>query len=287
VKGVKGRSLRLLSLIPVLIISLAFMINLATAPITLPNVYIDPPEVSGNPGDAFSINVYIEDVVDLFSFDVRIQWPNGLLQVVSVTEGPFIQSVNPTIFIGKLYADYCTAAVTTLGAVPGVSGAGILCTVNFNVLDAGTCALDIYQSTLLDSTLTAMSHTSADGYFYTTAEANLVKKSAWPEHHHFDVSKDEDGYQNLTGKVKNLGPLDLKVSVEFSIVRDDGSPSIIQTPTQTVLAGTEVDLVAMYGPLANLDAGKYYVNASCMYSYTGTYWAQGTKSKAFSFAVVP
>jgi len=272
----------------VIIIGFAFMINLATAPVTLPHVYIDPPEVSGNPGDAFSINVNIEDAVDLFSWDVRIQWPNGLLQVVSATEGPFISSVNPTYWVPpKLYADYAILAVSTMAAVPGVSGDGILCTVNFMVLDAGTCALDIYESTLVDSTITPISHTSEDGYFYTPAEANLVKKSAWPEHHHFDVSKDEDGYQNLTGKVNNLGPLDLQVYVEFSLVRDDGLPSVIQTPTEVVLAGTEVDLVAMYGPLADLDAGKYYVNASCMYSYTGTYWAEGTKSKAFSFAVVP
>lgn len=283
----KGKSLKWLSLFPVLIISFSIITSIVAAPVTLPNVYIDPLEVSVDPINTFTINVKIEAVVDLYSYDVRIQWPRNLLQVLSATEGPFISSANPTIFLSKIYPDYITVACTSLGAVPGVSGDGTLFTVNFKVLDAGACTLDIYQSTLLDSTLAPMSHTSADASFETAAKANLVKKSAWPEHHHFDISKDEDGYENLTGKVKNLGTLDLMVYVEFNLVRDDGAVSISQTPTVTVLSGTEVDLVAMYGPLNGTDVGKYYVNASCWYSYTGTYWAQGTKSKAFSFAAVP
>lgn len=281
----KRKNLELLILISMLIASFS-MINIATAPVTLPTIVIGPSEIIANPGDTFTINVNIEDAVDLYSYDVRIQWTRDLLQCLSATEGPFL-TANPTIFLPKIYTDYIVVAATSMGAIPGVSGSGTLFTVNFMVLDAGKCTLDIYQSTLLDSTLTVIDHVAEDGYFSTAAEANLVKKSAWPEHHHYDVSKDEDAYQSLYGKVKNLGPLDLKVYVEFDLVRDDGKVAIAQSAEIVVLPGEEVNMMAMFGPLADLDAGKYYVNGSCWYSYTGNYWAQGGKMKAFSFAVVP
>lgn len=283
----KGKSLKWLSLIPVLIIGFSVIINTATAPVALPTVYVDPPEISANPGDTFTINVNIKDVTDLFSYDVRIKWQRDLLQILSVTEGSFLSSVNPTYFLAKSYTDYTIVACTTMAAVPGISGSGTLFTVNFKVLDAGKSALDIYQSTLVDSGLNPMDHTAEDGYSYTTAEANLIRRSAWPEHHHYVVSKDEDPYQNLTGKVKNLGPLDLMVYVEFNLVRDDGRVNITQTATVVVLPGDIVDLTAMFGPITGIDVGKYYVNASCWYSYTGNYWAQGDKMKTFSFAAVP
>lgn len=286
-KGVNRKSLKLLSLIPILLIS-TIVLNIqstATAQVT-PNVFIDPPESSANPPDTFIISVNITNVEDLYSYDVRIQWNRYLLQCLSANEGPFLSSNGPTIFLAQIYADYVIVACSFLGGY-SASGSGTLFTANFKALDIGTCALDIYESTLLDPTLTPISHTSEDGYFSTTATANLVKKSAWPEHHHFDISKDEDGYQNLTGKVKNLGPIDLKICVEFDLVRDDGYITVAQTPTVVVLAGTEVNLVAMLGPLTNDDVGKYAVNATCWYSYAGDSWAQGTKTKAFSFAAVP
>lgn len=285
VKGVKRKNLGWLILTSMLIASFS-MINIVAAPVTLPTIYIDPSEIIANPGDTFTINVNINDVVDLYSYDVRIQWPRDLLQCVSATEGPFL-TANPTIFLPKIYVDYIVVAATSMGAIPGVSGSGTLFTVNFMVLDAGKCTLDIYQSTLLDHTLTPIDHIAQDGYFSTAAEANLVKKSAWPEHHHYAVSKDEDAYQSLYCKVKNLGTINLKVYAEFNLVRDDGKVDIAQSAEIVVLPGEEVDMTAMFGPLTSLDAGKYYVNGSCWYSYTGTYWAQGSKMKAFSFAVVP
>ena len=280
------KSLKLLYLLSVLLISFP-IIYTATAPVTLPTVYIDPPETTGNPGDTFIISVNIKDVVDLFSYDVRIQWPRDLLLCLGASKGTFLAGQpGGTIFLPKIYPDYIIVAETTMGAYPGVSGSGTLFTVNFEVLDAGKCTLDIYQSTLLDSTLSPMDHVSEDGSFSTLAEANLVRRSAWPEHHHYVLAKDEDAYQNLTGKVKNLGTIDLKVYVEFNLVRDDGKPDVVATAITVVAPGEIVDLTAMFGPLTGLDAGKYAVNATCLYSYTGNYWAQGTKMKTFSFAVV-
>lgn len=277
---------KILALAFALVMCLA-TVTVASAPPLATVVYVDPPVNTGNPCQSFDINITVTDVVDLYSWAIKVGFDGNVLTVTSVTEGPLLKSVNPTFFIKKIYTHYADVACVTLGAIPGVSGSGTLMTITFHVKEVGDSSLDIYDDQLLDSTLTLIDHTTEDGYFYSLAEADLVKKKAWPEHRHFDVSKDEDAYQNLTGKVKNLGPIDLKVYVEFDLVRDDGYIAVVQTSVVVVSAGTEVDLVAMFGPLMGLDLGKYAVVATCWYSYTGTYWTQGDHRKAFSFTLVP
>jgi len=292
---VKDKNLKWLSLILVLVINYA-VLNVALAPVTLPKLYVDPEENVYNPGDIFTVDINIADVADLYSWGIKVEWDRDLLVATDVTEGSFFaMQPDGTAFVKVIYSDYIDAGCTTLGDWFGVSGSGTLMTITFEVLDAGKTSLEIFYHVLLDSASPSVpiDHTAEDGSFYTTAAANLVKKSAWPEHHHFDVSvqlaKDGNSNQTLYSLVKNTGPVgyDLYVYVVFEIVEDSG---IIATPTSdvvTVSPGTIVSLTADFGPLGNLDAGKYYVSASCWYSYTGTYWAQGEKVKTFSFAVVP
>lgn len=286
-KGEKIRRLPLILLLP-LVLSL---VSIAFAPVTLPLVYVDPAETTANPGDTFTINVNIQDAVDLYSFQASVGFDPNVLAPTIAEEGPFIAdgttSPQGTFFVANLYADFVYVTVVTLGRYPGVSGAGTLFTVTFNVLDAGTCDLDIYDTILLNSTPTEVVHDVADGLFYTGARANLLRRSAWPEHHHFVVSKDEDGNQTLNAKAQNLGPLDLHVMVVFDIVRDDTFFATVSSDEALVTPGTIVELTADFGPLSPSDAGKYYVTARAWYSWSGTYWAAGDKVKTFSFAVVP
>lgn len=277
-----------------------------TAPVTVPLVYVDPSVSTANPGEAFNINVNILNVVDLFSWGIKLRWNPNVLEVAwymigttkkyNVTEGPFLKtgttSPSGTSFVAKVYIDYLDAGCVTLGYYPGVSGSGTLMTVTFRVKDSGKSALEIFTSTLLDSTITPITHTAQNGSFYTTASADLVGKSAWPEHHHFVISKDE-GYdgtyanQTLFGKVSNIGPLPLDVYVTFDLVRDDGFiVPTIKTEEVVIAPGATVDLTAIF-TLSNADVGKYMVNASAWYSWSGFYFTQGDKIKPFSFAVVP
>jgi hypothetical protein len=268
-----------------------YSVSIAFAPVTLPLVYVDPAESVADPGGSFTVSVSIQDAVDLYSYETKLGFDPNILSVASVDEGPFIrdQTTSPmgtywTFIVG---ADYVYAVDLTLGMYPGVSGNGVLFTVTFNVLDAGTCDLDLYDTILLDSTGTAMSSDSADGYFYTNARADLVRRSAWPEHHHFVVSKDEDAIQTLAAKAKNIGPLDLYVKITFDVMRDDTFVTTVSTAEVVVAPDAIVDLTADFGPLEPMDAGKYYVSAKAWYSWSGTYWSQGEKVKTFSFAVVP
>jgi parallel beta-helix repeat protein len=121
------------------------------------------------------------------------------------------------------------------------------------------------------------------------ASADLVRRAAWPEHRHYDISRDEDGCQTLSAKVKNLSPsgLNLSVSVKFEIVREDGLVVTVVTEVKTVTSGEVTTLAAILGPLGSSDTGKYYATAKCYYSHTGTCWGIGEKSKTLSFHVLP
>lgn len=283
----KGESIKWTSLIFLVVISLS-IVNTVHAPAATPLLYVDPPETAANPCDSFDINITIADVVNLFSWAIKVGFDGNLLTVTNVVEGPFlIDQAGTTFFIKKIYSNYVDCADVSLTGLMA-SGSGVLMTITFHVEDAGCCALDIYDDVLVEKVgtdLVEIPHDTADGSFCTSAEADLVRRSAWPAYHHFVLSKHGEN-QTLYGKVKNLGPVDLYVKVIFELVRDDGDVETVETDVATVTSDTIMDLTATFGPLTSLDAGRYHVSASCWYSHSGAYWSQGKKIKALSFAVV-
>lgn len=265
------------------------MITVAFAQTT--SVYVDPATSTGNPGDSFSININIQDVTMLYSYGIKMGFNRYVLEVTSVTEGPFLSDAVSTAFVAKVFPDYIDIGCTTLGVSPGVDGSGTLFSVTFLVKDTGDSLFDVYYSVLLDPSLTAIAHTTTNGFFEGAATANLVRRSAWPEHHHFVVSKDEDfdgvyANQTLNAKVKNLATIDLYAYATFEIVRGDGFVATVITDTVLVIPDTIVELTGDF-TLNGTDAGKYAVTTKVMYSYSGSYYTQGAKMKGFSFAVVP
>jgi hypothetical protein len=112
------------------------------------------------------------------------------------------------------------------------------------------------------------------------APVDLVRRSAWPEHHHFDISRDEDGFQRLFGKVKNNADRSYYVKVRFSI---NGS-ELVDTEVVELAPGEIKDLFVDW---ANFTAGKRYkVYARALFSADGNFWLKGKKEKRFGFAVV-
>jgi hypothetical protein len=264
------------------------MLGVASAQ-TVPLVYVNPQATIANPGDVFTIDVNIQDVVNMYSWGMKLDYDPNVLLILSVTEGPFLQGQpGGSAFVYSIFFGYIDAGATTLGLYPGVSGSGTLWQVTFEVKDLGAFDLDLYDTQLLEYVppLTPIPHDVQDGSFETTWTANLVKRSAWPSYHHFDISK-AGPYQTLNGKVKNLGPMALLVYVSFEIVRGDGFVSTVNTDPASIAPGSILDLSASFGPLTNADVGKYYVSAKAMYSFAGDAVSPGEKIKTFSFAVVP
>ncbi|MFC1786686.1 nitrous oxide reductase family maturation protein NosD [Halobacteriota archaeon] len=126
-------------------------------------------------------------------------------------------------------------------------------------------------------------------------EADLVGKSAWPEHHHFVLSKDGNpaaddkhgtpGKQTIYAKVGNTGTLNLSTGtykVVWDIVNQDDIPvgSYETVGTLELAPGDQTTLT--YDLNVSTFDGKYSVTARCWY-----HGLAGDKIKSFSFAVVP
>jgi hypothetical protein len=121
-------------------------------------------------GGAFAVTVDIASVNDLYGFQFDLNFDPTLLSFTggTSTEGSFLTTGGSTFFIGG--ADNGSGAVTNtadslIGAIPGVSGDGILATFDFTAIGAGTSALSIDPTTLtlLDSSFNTIAATTVDG----------------------------------------------------------------------------------------------------------------------------
>jgi len=133
-------------------------------------VSVAPSQIERNIGESFTVNITIVDVVDLFSWGIKVRWESRLLEATSITEGPFLKDQpDGTAFAKKIYNAYIDVGCSTLGTWLGVSGSGTLMTVTFNVTGKGATELEIFYSNLLDSATppVLINHTVEDGYFYT------------------------------------------------------------------------------------------------------------------------
>jgi len=129
----------------------------------------------------------------------------------------------------------------------------------------------------------------------TVKFGELAKKSAWPEHHHFDQSAEqvrgEDLNNTLYALVKNdsLSDTAVKVQVVFAPYKDGyGWVENVSTPLfELTYAGQEQRLEANFDTSV-YGTGKYYITAQIWYDSDcdGTIDKAG-EIKTFSFAIVP
>lgn len=290
---VKGKSLLWTCLISMLLT--AAMTSIAKAPIST-RLYIEPAVCSAPPGGTVIVSVNIADVTGLFAHDIKITYDPAILYTDTnmIDEGPFLSQggTYPTGFATTVTALYIGIGNMLLTAT-STSGSGTLATITFNVQAEGTCALDITYSDLRDASDVPIPHTVESGYFSNIVIGDLVGKSAWPEHHHFSISGDEDNIQEVFGKVTNTGDGEGYIRVQFTLWQTAGPQVIVVAkylvgdvetriaPGQTVIMSAKL-WEAGYA----WEPGKYYVNAVAMYSASGTTWTEGLKTKAFSFAIV-
>jgi len=134
-------------------------------------IAVDPVNNIWNPTESFTVDVTIADVVDLFSYEVKLGYDPNVLEVADIEEGSFIkdQTTSPlgTLWSTIYGADHVYAVCVTMGLYPGVSGSGTLFTVTFTVKNSGESTLHLYDVIQLDSTATPMAHATSDGNFYT------------------------------------------------------------------------------------------------------------------------
>ena len=116
--------------------------------------------------------------------------------------------------------------------------------------------------------------------------ADLTGRSAWPERHHWVTSKDVDGAVGLFAKAANLGTIDVRLAVIFTITDGAGNTVTIQSAEVTIAPGQTMVIQDAFTPMG---MGKYYATAQVLYDNdgSGVLDTLGTRLKSFSFSVVP
>ena len=100
-----------------------------------PILKIEPPSTTVLPSQTFTLDVVINNVTELFSFQFDLLFDPVNLDVKSVSEGTFSPSSNPPLFISG-FIDNTVGSITfiadsLLGPILGIDGSGTLATASF------------------------------------------------------------------------------------------------------------------------------------------------------------
>jgi len=282
----------------ILMLLCVFIIGPVIAPSTTigvePDSIVDP---GLGPGSTFTVEIWIRGVVDLAGFEFKLGYDTTVLTATSIEYGGIF---GPTRFdlIGAIYDDagYLHYAVMEAFGEPSFTGDGRAAIITFSVDSVGESTLDLYETILGDSSVPPMPivHVALDGYFRNVLiSVTLARHSAWPEHHHYSIGKDEDSSNDFFAIVSNDGEMDMWVKVVFSVTDSATNPvGNFETDPTLLPAG------AMYGYKEDTrykaafvppSVGKYYVSAVCWADTDGDMVPDTPmgKVKTFSFGVVP
>jgi von Willebrand factor A domain-containing protein 7 len=120
--------------------------------------------VTVTPGETFSVDASVTGIQDLYAFQFDWSFDPSLLAVDSVTEGTFLPSAGATFFLpgffDSLGGSVDETADALLGAIPGVTGSGVLASATFTAIAAGTVAITLPNQILLDSNLNPITPTT-------------------------------------------------------------------------------------------------------------------------------
>jgi hypothetical protein len=195
----------MLTLLIASMLTLAFNQNTVQAsPETI--LYIDPPSIVDQtltPGSTFTVNVMVSDVEFLFYWQANVTFNPDVLRIVDVVEGDFLKaSPEGTFGAKRIEASWALFGWTIIGSHLGISGSGILATVEFEVLAMGESLIEFAQKgylTYLDAQIFPLPppwfvdipFTAVNGYFNNLVAVvsstldirpdtlNLVSKGRW------------------------------------------------------------------------------------------------------------
>ncbi|MGB9134481.1 MAG: PKD domain-containing protein [Candidatus Bathyarchaeia archaeon] len=248
------------------IVSLVFsMITFNMALAEAATLYVNPPTITIYEFDTFNINISVSEVVDLHSFDFKLAYNASLLDSIQVVRGDFVpyntffQSwINDTIGTIRI------AASTPEGFAPTMNGSGTIATITFNCTGPGECALDLQDTTLLNSTAQAITAPPYLGDATGDLKVNifdvvhvLQAYGSTPGEPYYDPTHDfdNDGY---------IGLIDLQTAA-MNFAKDYNQTSEALKPVNNTIPHSHVDgyvtqqeLPPPHGPTADFSAIPAY-----------------------------
>jgi hypothetical protein len=182
----KSKFVAVLILLSLLTSTLAIAIHVVPAKAANEHVrvYIDPPLVSKVPGDVdsfFDVFVTIEDVTDLFGFDIRVSWNNTLLTLNSTVEDTYFDTIWGANHWQRVFNEtysggggggggYKLVALSTLNSFTKDPGAQVLFSMHFKMIKSCNFILetpfyfDLVK--LSDKNYTPIQHTTTNGQYH-------------------------------------------------------------------------------------------------------------------------
>jgi general secretion pathway protein D len=128
-------------------------------------------------GVSFDIPVSVSQVSDLYAYEFDLSFDPAILELLSISEGPFLPGAGATFFLpGTIDNTAGTATFTADSLVGPVSGASVangngeLAVFTFESLSEGTSALKLSNVTLLDSGLNDIAFGTTDGQAIVSGE---------------------------------------------------------------------------------------------------------------------
>lgn len=135
-------SRKLILLVICLVLMLSFgPIGSGKAQETGPWAYFspDPSFIYINAANEVTVNVMVRDVVDISTFDVRVNYDPSIVSLESFAFGDFLTDLGCTNQV--IGADYIRLVCGQMGTQPGRSGTGSLFSLHFSGVAEGTSAL--------------------------------------------------------------------------------------------------------------------------------------------------
>jgi hypothetical protein len=141
-------------------------------------ISIQPSVSAVTAGQVFTLSVEISGATDLYGYQFDLGFNPAILEATSVTEGAFLGTGGPTIFlpgtIDNVGGSISDNADILNGPVSGVNGSGDLLDVTFQALAGGSSSVTIFNLIALNS--------FGQGLTVTTSNATVnVTGSAVPE----------------------------------------------------------------------------------------------------------
>jgi len=139
-------------------------------------VAVDPSVCAVTVNSTFSVNINVTNIVNFTSWQLSLYYLNSVLNCTGAVEGSFLNSNGSTYFYDNIVNAYnstygCLSAYDTLlGLANWVNGGGVILTVNFSAVGAGTSNLVLAGTVLGDNEIPAktIAHTDFDGVVNVT-----------------------------------------------------------------------------------------------------------------------
>ena len=259
VVDLRGNILRIF-LIVFLIVSTIVVVYVGTASPGPAVISVEPPTITAEVGATFTVNITITDVSNLYFWEFHMSFNKSVLNVTSVTEGPFLSDVDSTSWsmlppnIDNNAGTIKTTNMLWTWPPDGATGSGVLCTITFQVKDEGRTTLHFYY-TLLDDEFTppTIEHTAEDGFFSNVHDIAITNLTASPEM----VKIGETVSINVTAANEGDFPETFDVTTYWNI----GALHDVIGTNVTSLDGNMSTLLRFTWPTTGICTGTYTISA--------------------------